>query len=93
MTFLSKLLGRRVPDPESQGPLYADVASAMLDVQAYARSHGGKIELVGVDGAGDVTVRFRGACAGCPMSAVTLRIGIEDRLRALVPGIRKVHSS
>jgi Fe-S cluster biogenesis protein NfuA len=31
-----------------------------------------------------------GACQGCPMSTVTLKLGIERQLRELVPGIRKV---
>lgn len=62
----------------------------MEDVKAYARSHGGDIELVGVSDDGDVTVRMAGACRGCPMSAVTLKMGIEGQLRLLVPGVKRV---
>lgn len=62
----------------------------MREVQAYARSHGGEIDLLGVNEEGDVRIRFRGTCVGCPMSAITLRLGIEERLKALVPGVRKV---
>lgn len=76
--------------PEEHGPLFGPVKEAMREVQAYARSHGGDIDLVGVSEAGDVRIRFRGTCVGCPMSSLTLRLGIEERLKALVPGVRKV---
>jgi len=62
----------------------------MTDVQAYARSHGGQIELVSVSDEGDVTVRMTGTCKGCPMAGITLKLGIENQLKALVPGVRRV---
>lgn len=90
MSLLTRLLGRKDAIPEDAGPLFGAVRDAMLDVQAYARSHGGDIQLLSVNESGDVRIRFRGACAGCPMSALTLKVGIEDRLRTLVPGVGKV---
>lgn len=66
------------------------VRDAMIDIQAYARSHGGEIHLLGVSDEGDVTIRMSGTCNGCPMSGLTLKHGIEEQLRALVPGVRKV---
>jgi Fe-S cluster biogenesis protein NfuA len=73
------------------GPLYPQVRAAMLDVQAYARSHGGEIHLVGVSNEGDVTIKLTGACNGCPMSGLTLKHGIEEQLKTLVPGVRKIN--
>lgn len=72
------------------GPLFREVRSAMADVQAYARSHGGRIELVEVNQTGDVKVKFHGACVGCPMSTLTLREGIEERIRQEVPEVKKI---
>ena len=72
------------------GPLYPQVRAAMLDVQAYARSHGGQIVLLGVSNEGDVSIKLTGACNGCPMSGLTLKHGIEEQLKILVPGVRKV---
>ena len=72
------------------GPLFGQVKSAMEDVQAYARSHGGEIRLLGVTEEGDVKIKFVGACHGCPMSALTLKHGIEQQLKELVPGVRKI---
>lgn len=91
MSLLSRIFRRSaVLDPSEQGPLFASVKDAMREVQAYARSHGGEIDLLGVNEEGDVRIRFRGTCVGCPMSAITLRLGIEERLKSLVPGVRKV---
>jgi Fe-S cluster biogenesis protein NfuA len=87
---LLSIFKRKAPEPVEMGPLFDDVRSAMGEVQAYARSHGGTIDLLGVSGEGDVKVRFRGTCNGCPLSSVTLKVGIEERLRTLVPGVRKV---
>jgi len=90
MSLIRNLFRRAEPDPAGQGPLFTAVRSAMTDVQAYARSHGGEIELVKVDDEGDVTLRLKGACRGCPMSSVTLKHGVETHLKALVPGVRNV---
>lgn len=89
MSLISKLLGRSRTAEES-GPLYEAVRKAMTDVQAYANSHGGQIQLVGVSESGEVRIRFRGACSGCPLSSVTLKVGIEARLREQVPEVSKV---
>jgi Fe-S cluster biogenesis protein NfuA len=73
-----------------QGPLFEAVRSAIVDVQAYARSHGGDIRLLGVSEEGNVKIRLQGTCRGCPMSAFTIRHGVEERLRQLVPEAARV---
>lgn len=50
---------------------------------------GGNVELVGVDG-GTVKVKLVGACAGCPMSTMTLKNGIERILKQEVPEVKEV---
>ena len=52
---------------------------------------GGNVELVEVKD-GIVTLRLQGACAGCPMSQMTLRMGIERELRKHLPNIQQVVS-
>jgi len=91
MPTLLSLFKRSKPEESVEmGPLYSEVKSAMHEVQAYARSHGGHIDLLGVSDAGEVKIRLRGTCRGCPMSSITIRLGIEERLRILVPGVKKV---
>jgi len=90
MSLIRNLFRRQSVDASAQGPLYPQVRDAMENVKAYARSHGGDIELLSVTEEGDVTIRLAGACRGCPMSALTLKHGIEGQLRNLVPGVGKV---
>ena len=56
------------------------------------REDDGDVELVGVTDEGVVSVRFLGACIGCPSSAVTLQQGIERTLKEHIPEVRAVHS-
>ena len=51
---------------------------------------GGDIELVDITSAGVVRIRYQGACVGCPSSEMTLRLGIEENLKANVPEITGV---
>ena len=50
---------------------------------------GGNVELVDVND-GTVTVKLTGACAGCPMSTMTLKMGIENILKKEIPEIKEV---
>ena len=51
---------------------------------------GGSIELVEVDDDGLVRVRLTGACAGCPMSQITLQQGVERVLKEQLPQVQRV---
>lgn len=90
MSILKTLLKRPAEVPEDQGPLFSAVREAMTDVRSYARSHGGDIQLKKVTQEGDVYIKMTGACRGCPLAGLTLRHGVEEQLRHLVPGVRKV---
>ncbi len=50
---------------------------------------GGNVELVNVDN-GTVKVRLTGACGGCPMATMTLKMGIERILKQEIPEIKEV---
>ncbi len=53
--------------------------------------HAGNVELVDVEPeSGKVSVRLLGTCVGCPMSDLTLKAGIEETLRELVPEVTEV---
>ena len=52
---------------------------------------GGHVELAKVDESeGIVYIRFQGACQGCPSSAATLQMGIENEIRYSIPEIKQV---
>jgi Fe-S cluster biogenesis protein NfuA len=67
------------------------VEKALEELRPNLRADGGNIELVDVH-EDVVRVRLTGACAGCPMSQMTLQWGVEQFLRKKVPEIRKVES-
>lgn len=58
---------------------------ALESVRGYIQSHGGQLEVLGVDG-GTVRVRLAGSCTGCSGSAMTLKRGVETALREGFPG-------
>jgi Fe-S cluster biogenesis protein NfuA len=69
------------------------VEEALNDVRPALQADGGDIELVAVDEeTGVVQVRLVGACAGCPMSQMTLQMGVERLLKQKVPGFTKVEN-
>jgi Fe-S cluster biogenesis protein NfuA len=76
----------------NQPTLHERVSQVIDGIRPYIQADGGDIDLVGVDDGGTVQVRLRGACVGCPMSAITLKNGIEQRLRQLVPEVTSVEN-
>ena len=65
---------------------------AVLDqIRPALQADGGDVELVNVND-GIVSVRLKGACSGCPMSTMTLKMGIERLLREKVPEVKEVVS-
>ena len=59
------------------------VKRALEDIRPSLQNDGGDIEFVSLVGTA-VTVRLKGACAGCPMSQMTLKSGVERYLRNFV---------
>ncbi len=69
-----------------------DKIEEVLDVVRPALERdGGGIELVGFDeSTGVLKVQFQGACVGCPMSTVTLKMVVESVLREEIPEVKQV---
>jgi Fe-S cluster biogenesis protein NfuA len=67
-----------------------EVEAALNKIRPALQADGGNVELVDVDEAGRVKVKLTGACHGCPMSQMTLKMGIEKVLRESVPGVTAV---
>jgi Fe-S cluster biogenesis protein NfuA len=65
------------------------VEVALSKVRPALQADGGDVELVDVT-EGVVKLKLRGACAGCPMSTMTLKMGIERLLRQEIPEIKEV---
>jgi Fe-S cluster biogenesis protein NfuA len=68
------------------------VEQALAKVRPALQADGGDVELVDVGADGIVKVRLKGACGGCPMSQLTLKMGIERILKKEVPEVTSVES-
>lgn len=65
------------------------IKQVLDEIRPMVAQDGGNIVFAGYDG-GVVSVFMQGSCSGCPSSTVTLKAGIENRLRELLPEIRDV---
>jgi Fe-S cluster biogenesis protein NfuA len=72
--------------------LYDRVDKALDEIRPYIHSHAGDVNLVDVSDDGIVKLQMVGTCDSCPMSMITLRLGIERILKEKVPGIKDVLS-
>jgi len=66
------------------------VEEALNSIRSYLQADGGDVELVGVEEDGTVKVRLTGACRGCPMSQMTIQMGVERSLKEKIPEVKKV---
>jgi Fe-S cluster biogenesis protein NfuA len=66
------------------------VEAALDKVRPSLKMDGGDVELVDVGADGVVKVKLIGACGGCPMSQLTLKMGIERILKKEVPEVKEV---
>lgn len=66
-----------------------NVETVLDELRPYLISDGGNVELVDIDGP-IVKLRLQGACGTCPSSTMTLRMGIERRLKERIPEINEI---
>ncbi|MRR17037.1 MAG: NifU family protein [Deltaproteobacteria bacterium] len=69
-----------------------EVQKAIDKVRPGLQADGGDVELVDVTPDGVVKVKLTGACRGCPMSQMTLKMGIEKVIKQQVPSVKEVVS-
>ena len=67
------------------------VEAALAKIRPTLQADGGNVELVDVTD-GVVKVRLTGACAGCPMSTMTLKNGVERILKEEIPDVKEVQA-
>jgi len=67
------------------------IEKALVKIRSGLKQDGGDIELVDIDN-GTVKVRLKGACAGCPMSQMTLKNFVENELKSQVPEVERVEA-
>jgi len=65
------------------------IEAALAKIKPSLQAHGGDVELVDVN-EGVVKLKLKGACAGCPMATMTLKMGIARVLKEQVPEVKEV---
>ena len=68
------------------------VETALDEIRPALEMDGGTVELLEITSDNVVRLAMVGACAGCPMSALTLRLGIERLLKERVPSITAIET-
>ena len=68
------------------------VELALENIRPALQQDGGDLELIDVTEDGTVKIKLTGACGSCPMSQMTLKMGIEQRLRKEVPEVELVEA-
>jgi Fe-S cluster biogenesis protein NfuA len=79
------------PDPAGGGKSFEEQVKEVIEtVRPALQSHGGDVQVVGVDTDKTVRVRLQGACQGCPGAAMTMKMGIERILKQHLPDVKEV---
>lgn len=68
------------------------VEKVLEEIRPALKNHRGDAELVDVTDDGIVKLKLKGACAGCPMSEMTIKMGIERILKSRIPEVKEVVS-
>lgn len=76
----------------SNSRLFKEVSDLIEQIRPSVQADGGDIELVEVNQEGVVSIRFLGACIGCPSLHVTLQGGIEATLKERIKGVSLVQA-
>ena len=67
-----------------------EVEKVLESVRPNLQADGGDVELIDVTEDGIVKVKLKGACGSCPMSTMTLKMGIERAMKEKIPGVKEV---
>jgi Fe-S cluster biogenesis protein NfuA len=80
------------PPSEAASDLRERIESTLDTIRPALQIDGGDVEYVGVDEDGVLQLRLTGACGACPISSLTVKHGIERRIRAMVPEVSEVQA-
>lgn len=72
--------------------MHEQVQEILEEIRPGLQAHGGDVQLVEVSDDGVVKVKLSGACVGCPMSQMTIGMGIERMLKEKLPEVERVEA-
>ncbi|WOK07299.1 NifU family protein [Imperialibacter roseus] len=68
------------------------IESALDSIRPYLEADGGNVKLLSIDEGHVAKLELLGNCGSCPMSAMTLKAGVEEAIKRAVPEISKVEA-
>ena len=81
------------PAATDEGAFLAEVDACLDEMRPYVHSHGGELNLIGWDEAeGRLRLQMAGSCHGCPMSMLTMKLGIERIVQDRFPQVQAVEA-
>ena len=76
-----------------QDTFIEEVEASLDEMRPYVQSHGGELNLIEwLPDEGRMRIQLAGACHGCPMSMLTMRLGVERILQDRFPQIKQVEA-
>lgn len=79
-----------VVDTHKDSELLAKVEEALKTIRPYLEADGGDVKIVGITEEKVVLLELVGTCESCPMSAMTLKAGVEQSIISVVPEINGI---
>lgn len=76
----------------AQSELFDRIEAALDNIRPYLEADGGNVKLLEVSEDQIVRLELLGNCGSCPMSAMTLKAGVEEAIKRVVPEIRGVQA-
>jgi len=70
--------------------LTTSVENALQEIRPFLNSDGGDITLISIEDGKHVKVRLQGACVGCSVNQMTLKMGVETTIKKFAPQIETV---
>lgn len=72
--------------------LLPQVEAALDTIRPWMQADGGNVKVLDITAEGTLMLELQGACGSCPMSAMTMKAGVEEAVRKAVPSILKVEA-
>ncbi|MEM6842658.1 MAG: NifU family protein [Bacteroidota bacterium] len=76
----------------NQTTLIPRIEQALDEIRPYLETDGGNVKVLGVDDDNVVLLELLGSCGHCPMSVMTMKAGVEETIKRLVPEITNVRA-
>ena len=83
-----KSMAKKRAGTETADDLETQVDRVLEEIRPYIHSHGGEVNVIEVTPEGVARLQMVGSCNGCPMSMLTMRLGIERLLAEKLPQLK-----